>query len=118
MTVTELNKRAQVKCGHVEENGCSVYDMRPYSCKRFECLWLKGQVDEWARPDEVSLIFDEAKPKITGKKMPLLLIEGKPGAHKLSSLQPIILELARGREAYVVGSDNVPVPLQLSGEGQ
>lgn len=93
-------------CQYECDKGCAIYEMRPYACRRFECLWLKNKLPIWARPDKVNVIFDVAKPKITGKKMPLLLIEGEEGAHKNPKLLRFIQSLSDGAEVIVVDRNN------------
>jgi hypothetical protein len=106
--VQDIDKPAQTKCEHECDSGCGIYETRPYSCKRFDCLWLKRLLPVWARPDKINVVFDVAKPKITGKKMPLLLIEGEDGAHKSHKLRPIIEFLGRDREVIVIDTKNAP----------
>ena len=65
----------------------------------------------WARPDKIGVVFDEAKPKITGKVMPLLLIEERSDAHELGRLQPLIKGLGKGRKVFVVNGTGTPVLL-------
>lgn len=102
---TEFNKPAGSRCQYLCDKGCSIYPTRPYACRRFECLWLKGEAPDWARPDNIGVIFDEMKPKITGKRMPLLVIEEFSGAHKQKLVRPLIEELGKDREVLVVGRD-------------
>lgn len=113
LAVQDIDKPAQTRCEHECEAGCAIYESRPWSCKRFDCLWLKGELPIWARPDKTGVVFDEAKPRITGKRMPLLLIEREPGLHKVAKLAPLINALGEGRSVYVVGVDNVPTPITL-----
>lgn len=110
LSVQDINKQAREECRYVCEDGCSIYDRRPHSCNRFNCLWLKGDVPERAKPDKVGVVFDEAKPRITGKRMPLLVIERRDGDSRHPELLPVILELGRGRSVFIVGSNNIPIP--------
>jgi hypothetical protein len=64
-----------------------------------------GHGPDWARPDNIGIIFDEMKPRIAGKVMPLLVIEEFTGAHKQRLVTPVIEELGEGREILVVGRD-------------
>lgn len=53
--IPELDKPAGVPCRHLTAKGCGIYDSpeRPELCRSFACNWLKGAVDEHARPDIV-----------------------------------------------------------------
>lgn len=66
MPVREITKRANVRCeylrGLLSINGgvgCSIYRDRPFGCRTFNCMWLKG-ADAGARPDQSHLVIDQA----------------------------------------------------------
>lgn len=107
LAIPEIQKPAGSRCEHVCDAGCSVYADRPYSCRKFECLWLKGETPEWARPDNIGVVFDVMKPRITGKTMPVLVIEEFSGAHKQEIVRPIIDEFDATRDVLIVSRDNV-----------
>lgn len=62
--VHELNKPPEVRCPHVCNHGCGIYETRPESCRTYECFWLSSQ--EWPdralpielRPDRCGVVFD------------------------------------------------------------
>ncbi len=51
--IPELDKPAGQPCKHLTAKGCGIYDSRPDVCRRFECNWLAGRGDDYARPDVV-----------------------------------------------------------------
>ena len=54
--VHELNKPAGVRCEHLTDDGCGIYDKRPYECVRFSCDWLNGAGTIDDRPDRVGAV--------------------------------------------------------------
>lgn len=36
-----------------------VYDIRPMSCRKFECAWLKGQMPDEMRPDLSGVMVED-----------------------------------------------------------
>jgi len=53
--------------------GCSIYAERPQPCQVFVCLWLKGGLPAWARPDRVHGVVQLAPDKLA------LFIHEDPG---------------------------------------
>jgi len=43
-------------CKFLENNNCSIYKVRPQSCKDFQCAWLEGLLPEEMRPDKISVL--------------------------------------------------------------
>jgi hypothetical protein len=73
--VPELQKKAGDRCKHVCATGCGIYDSRPRSCQVFECLWLKGELPEEARPDKLGAIFAEARTHLKDAQPPIMVQE-------------------------------------------
>lgn len=50
--IPELSKPAQTLCTHCEiGKGCTIYDARPNTCRKFECAYLtSGQLSEHWKP--------------------------------------------------------------------
>lgn len=62
--VEELGKGAGERCKHVRHGkGCSIYERRPWSCREWSCMWLKGDEGgkdlDLSRPDHVHYVIDE-----------------------------------------------------------
>jgi hypothetical protein len=62
--VEELHKAAGQRCQHVRAGkGCSIYARRPFSCREWSCLWLKGTENgeplALSRPDRSHYVLDE-----------------------------------------------------------
>lgn len=55
--VDEVDKGPCQECKY-NDNGCTIYETRPQTCKDYECAWL-GQPDapEELRPDKCGVIF-------------------------------------------------------------
>lgn len=52
LAVPELDKPNGVRCVHLTDEGCGIYEDRPPSCRTFECAWLRGGGDGiYQRPD-------------------------------------------------------------------
>ena len=47
------------KCNFIRENGCGIYDVRPYNpCKTFKCGYKYDlNIPSWMKPDKVGLIL-------------------------------------------------------------
>jgi hypothetical protein len=80
LAVTELNKPMRFACQHQCRDGCRTYLARPSGCRQFNCLWLRGALqqhksatelvshlptqdsgnpaDESLRPDHSGVIWD------------------------------------------------------------
>lgn len=42
--VTELRKPVNIACDHVCEQGCSIYNSRPQTCRDWSCDWKNGLI--------------------------------------------------------------------------
>lgn len=55
----EVGKPMFVWCRSCRPNSrkpCLIYEGRPDECQRFECLWLRGVLPEWCKPDVVGFV--------------------------------------------------------------
>lgn len=60
----KLTKPEGVLCVHCD-NGCSIYDDRPESCRNFDCMYnLAADMDISLRPDKLNVIFEGITTKI------------------------------------------------------
>jgi Fe-S-cluster containining protein len=58
VSVEELDKGQNVRCQHLSStSGCAIYQDRPASCRKYNCLWLKGELPEKYRPDKSGVVF-------------------------------------------------------------
>ncbi len=55
MIVPELNKPANQACQYADD-GCTMYEHRPPTCKDWDCLWIKGEFRERDRPDKIGFV--------------------------------------------------------------
>lgn len=86
--VTELHKPVNAQCEHVCEQGCSIYDDRPQTCRNWSCDWKNGLIPgEELRPDKLGVIFDL---RLTGCDPILCMWEVAPGAAEQTVLGPIL----------------------------
>src|SRR6185369_706015 len=88
--VHELEKREFTHCPH-EKRGCSMYSSRPESCRTFECVWLRGQLERKDRPDRIGIVFSAAE---MADRQVVLAHVRKPGADKTGRGQELIGLLA------------------------
>lgn len=59
VAVHELDKSMYTRCQHQCDQGCSIYEQRPESCRTYYCLWQVGLLKgEENRPDKLGIIFD------------------------------------------------------------
>lgn len=42
-TGEDLAKKARVACRYLDEQGCTIYDVRPLVCRQFACDWVLGE---------------------------------------------------------------------------
>lgn len=57
--IAELHKPINELCKHCKpEIGCSIYEDRPESCKKFECMWLAENWVHELRPDLSHVMFE------------------------------------------------------------
>lgn len=53
-----VRKAAGTPCQHLTGRGCGVYELRPDTCRTWECLWKRsGAVPTEARPDRLGAMF-------------------------------------------------------------
>ncbi len=83
--VPELQKPLNSLCKHCTVGqGCKIYEMRPQSCRTYNCVWKEGGIsDERLRPDRCGVLFDRV-----GKFLVAITGEGNRGAWK----QPVVQE--------------------------
>lgn len=55
MIVPELQKPANNKCVYAN-NGCSMYEHRPPTCRDWNCLWVQGRFGNKERPDKTKFV--------------------------------------------------------------
>ncbi len=67
MFILEIKKPADQWCPHCTSTGCAIYADRPDACRDFACMWLRGRLPEWYRPDKCGLIFkwEDGYPVVT-----------------------------------------------------
>lgn len=106
--VPELSKPIYKMCDHCESGqGCKIYEQRPGSCKRYQCLFLSNQklADE-LRPDRCGVIFE----RIIGKQIYLAICNPDlPGAWSSKHAAALIEKMLRNGFAVAVapGPENV-----------
>jgi hypothetical protein len=61
--VEEIDKEPWVRCEHLVERGCSIYETRPKHCHGFYCLWQSGIGKMENRPDKLGVVFAHTNGK-------------------------------------------------------
>jgi hypothetical protein len=102
LAVHELRKPMRWACDHVACGGCRVYDIRPKSCRDFNCQWLLGAVsgDESTRPDKLGVLFDSFHNTASNESR-FVAFEVWDGAFDEPAGAALISELAAGREVQL-----------------
>jgi hypothetical protein len=102
LAVHELRKPMRWACDHVSCAGCRVYDIRPQSCRDFNCQWLLGEIpgDDSARPDTLGVLFDCYQSTATNESR-LVAFEVWEGAFDDPAGAALISELASDREVQL-----------------
>lgn len=58
-SIPELSKPAGVPCEHLAKcGGCSIYNMRPPSCRSYRCAWLDGHGKDKDKPGDCGVLID------------------------------------------------------------
>ena len=52
-----MEKPADSPCKFCLQDGCSIYEARPTSCRTFTCAWLQGMFADKDRPDRMGVMF-------------------------------------------------------------
>lgn len=113
LEVPELGKDAFRPCPLLSGSGCGRYALRPDSCRRFECQWLRGVlelddgVDPTLRPDVCGLMFDYQPDSAFGEMY--VAWEVEPGASASGPGAAVLREMAAGYLVLLVspGGDGV-----------
>lgn len=63
MEVKELRKPAGLRCLYLTNEGCSIYENRPQSCREYECAFRMYPLDKKLRPDRsgFQILFSKTK---------------------------------------------------------
>ena len=94
LRVDELAKPAGRDCRHQRaEGGCAIHARRPDICRRYECLWLQGGLEEDERPDVLGAVLDL---EAVGTGVRLRIHEARPGAFDDSPALQAIADRYRG----------------------
>lgn len=72
LSVDEIEKPAFEPCAKLCDTGCGIYDERPASCRGFECLWIRGMLDDdptdtRRRPDSAGIVVDYQRRSAFGE---------------------------------------------------
>lgn len=60
------------KCFYLQNKSCTVYNERPDTCKKYQCAWSQGIIDESLKPNKCGV---------------LISVEGKPGSQYLKVIE-------------------------------
>jgi hypothetical protein len=66
--VPEVGKSDSDWCSHCTlTKGCEIYEIRPFACSEYSCVWLAGKGDETDRPDILGVMMDVEDGTISTK---------------------------------------------------
>lgn len=60
--VAAVSKPAWTPCPHECASGCAIYTDRPEVCRGYECLWLAGELPDWAHPLRAGVLASRPDP--------------------------------------------------------
>lgn len=86
-------------CRHAKKSsGCGVYDMRPESCREYQCVWLKLGLPAHQRPDKIHGVISSTSD---GEN---IVINEDPGweGHARHELRHMINTFIADMQHYVV----------------
>jgi hypothetical protein len=88
MKVDEIEKKRNVKCGHLNTLGrCKIYKDRPQSCADFVCMWAKGALPRDLQPEKIHAVGDTT---LDGKVLVFHIDARYPNAEKSGPLRKFI----------------------------
>lgn len=64
--VPELHKPAGTKCRYQGEGGCTNYENRPESCRKFECAYYQAGGNIELRPDHCGVVWERTGDTMYG----------------------------------------------------
>jgi hypothetical protein len=96
LEVRELNKEAGEPCNQLLQlgHGCSIYNIRPKSCRDFECVWLQEKLPLDARPDKTGIVFSYTQPGSKFGRQVLTAHEAWPGSFKTDPAERLLAHLS------------------------
>lgn len=111
LAVPELDKPNGVRCVHLTDQGCGIYEDRPPSCRTFECAWLRGAGEGlYTRPDFTGGVLTVEKDQGPDDLGEALVIYEDPNGKKAlrSKYNFAILKRAMqmGETAILVSGEN------------
>ncbi len=104
--VQALKKEEYVRCEHLCDAGCGIYETRPSECRKYKCMWLNEQMnDPRLRPDNLGIIIEPTQTKFGPS---LVVREVWVGAHREELANNTMYQLGAslGAFIYMVGADN------------
>ncbi len=111
LAVPELDKPNGVRCVHLTDQGCGIYEDRPESCRTFECAWLRGAGEGlYTRPDftgGVLTVEKDTSPDDLGEA--LVIYEDPNGKKALRSKYNFAIlkrAMQMGETAILVSGEN------------
>lgn len=57
MNIPEFDNPAGTPCPKECSTGCSIHEIKPKTCKEYECAWLGSGLDEAFRPDKIRVMI-------------------------------------------------------------
>lgn len=95
MHVAALEKPPGMRCQHMSDIGCSIYEQRPAACRDWYCMWVRdtrGVFSDQERPDRTGVFLTASKPTETGQQV-IYVHPVRPDALELPATQAMITRL-------------------------
>lgn len=102
--IEELRKKGGKACRHLTgtqgpEKRCSIYEIRPQACVRYQCGWIEGLGEDAQRPDQSGVLISAYPESFTFR----ITDHKKAGTIKEGNLANLLHELIG------LGADNIVV---------
>ena len=92
--VPELNKPAGTQCKYQGKDGCSNYNDRPESCRKFECAFYQAGGNIAVRPDNCGVVWERRGNTMFGTldkdRMKYPHFKGQVEAFKMAGAKVVI----------------------------
>lgn len=104
--IAELKKPEHQWCDHANVGrGCAIYGVRPNECRRFNCAWIDGQLEEDDNPERLGVVFssticETGQPLFVASESYSGRLQGRRAQEIVQAaarVGPILLSYADGR---------------------
>lgn len=115
LAIPELKKPVNTNCTHCSVGvGCNIYQSRPGSCRKFNCLYITDNLQKKLKPSDCHVVFE----KLPNCAIYLALIDPDyPNALENEAIKSQILELLHNKFSIITSSGPSSVKNIMLAEG-